>query len=281
MKKILITGKNSYIGTSVKNWLLKTPDLYEVDTIDLRNPEWVNEDFSKYDVVLHTAGVAHIKETKKNRELYFKVNRDLAFNIALKSKESGIGHFIFLSSMSVYGIETGVINIDTKTRPKTAYGKSKLAAEKMIWSLQNNDFIVAIIRPPMIYGKGSKGNYSKLSKLARYLPIFPKYENRRSVLYIENLCEFIRITITFNYSGVLFPQNKEYISTTNLYKQICNVNGSKVYLTKRFNFLIVLFIKISIINKLFGDLVYDYQLSIYNQEYQIVDFEKSIELTER
>jgi UDP-glucose 4-epimerase len=118
MKRILITGKNSYIGTSVEKWLLKEPEKYSVDTIDMLNESWREHDFSKYDVVFHVAGIAHIKETKNNRNLYFKINRDLAYETALKAKQDGVKQFIFLSSMSVYGIEKGIIDKNTSLNPK-------------------------------------------------------------------------------------------------------------------------------------------------------------------
>src|SRR5690606_7124221 len=117
-------------------------------------------------VVIHVAGIAHVKETKENADLYYKVNRDLAFEVAKKAKNEGVKQFIFLSSMSVYGIETGIIKINTPTNPKTNYGRSKLEAEELISSIESDSFKVAILRPPMIYGKGCKGNYIRLANLA-------------------------------------------------------------------------------------------------------------------
>src|SRR5690606_12783164 len=129
MKRVLITGANSYIGMSVEKWLLKQPDKYSVETLDMKDPNWVNFDFSKFDVVLHVAGIAHIKQTKKNKDLYYRVNRDLAVDTARKAKEAGIKQFVFLSTMSVYGKVTGIIKDDTIPNPKDAYGKSKYEAE--------------------------------------------------------------------------------------------------------------------------------------------------------
>src|SRR5690554_6731837 len=113
MRRVLITGQNSYIGTSVERWLLRDPDKYKVDTIDMKDGSWKEKDFSQYDVVFHVAGIAHIKETSENQDLYYKVNRDLAYETAQKAKEDEVGQFIFLSSMSVYGLENGVIYKDT------------------------------------------------------------------------------------------------------------------------------------------------------------------------
>ena len=162
MKKILVTGTNSYIGTSLENWLMREPEEYRVDTVDMIDGSWKEKDFSSYDVVFHVAGIVHIKETSANQDLYYKVNRDLAFETARKAKGEGVGQFIFLSSMSVYRIETGVINKDTPLNPNTAYGKSKLEAEGLIKKLGDESFVITIIRPPMVYGKGCKGNYQLL-----------------------------------------------------------------------------------------------------------------------
>ena len=130
MKKILITGAGSYIGTSFENYMGQWSDEYSVDTVDMIDGSWRKKDFSGYDVVFHVAGIAHIKETKDNAELYYKVNRDMVIETAKKAKTEGVKHFVFLSSMSVYGMETGVITKDTEPNPNTNYGKSKLMAEK-------------------------------------------------------------------------------------------------------------------------------------------------------
>src|SRR5690625_4786973 len=162
MKKILITGVNSYVGNSLADWLGKEPENYSIDKISMRDGTWKEKDFSIYDVVVHVAGIAHQKETKKNQKLYFEINRDLACEIAKKSKAECVGYFVFLSSMSVYGLDEGVIDEKTQLNPKSNYGKSKFQAEKKISALADTTFKLAIIRPPMIYGKGCKGNYKKL-----------------------------------------------------------------------------------------------------------------------
>lgn len=109
-KRILITGENSYIGSSFANWLQQWPEDYAVDTVDMIDDGWKNRSFAGYDVVFHVAGIAHIKETSQNAELYYQVNRDLAFEVAEKAKKDGVNQFIFVSSMSVYGLEQGVIH---------------------------------------------------------------------------------------------------------------------------------------------------------------------------
>ncbi|RDI41652.1 NAD-dependent epimerase/dehydratase family protein [Falsibacillus pallidus] len=280
MKKILITGKSSYVGTSLQKWLANYPDKYLLDSISLRSESWKDKDFSKYDAVVCVAGIAHIKETKENASLYYKVNRDLAYEVAQKAKFEGVKQFIFLSSMSVYGIESGVIDKSSPLKPKSNYGKSKLQAEELIKPLESNEFKLAIIRPPMIYGKGCKGNYSRLGSLALKIPIFPRIENMRSMIYIDNLSEFIRFIIDDSNSGLFFPQNADYVCTSEMVEMIAELHGTKIRMTKSFNFFIRL-IRISTVKKIFGNLVYDKQIDEYKNRYTIYDFETSIRLTEK
>ncbi|MFJ8064769.1 NAD-dependent epimerase/dehydratase family protein [Psychrobacillus sp. NPDC096426] len=280
MKKILITGASSYVGKSLEKWLGKSPDRYSIDSISLRNDTWKEKDFSEYDVVVHVAGIAHIKETKENAGLYYRVNRDLANETAIKAKNDGVGQFIFLSSMSVYGIETGVIKKDTPLKAKNNYGKSKLQAEELISTMGNDSFKVAILRPPMIYGKGCKGNYPRLANLALRLPVFPNIQNKRSMIYIDNLCEFVKLLIDDFSGGLFFPQNTEYVCTSEMAKMIAETHGTNFRMTNLFNLLLGQ-IRIATINKVFGDLVYEKSMTEYQSTYNVYEFETTIKLTEQ
>ncbi len=283
-KKILITGKNSYIGKNIESWLVNSLDKYAVECISLRNEEWKDKDFSIYDVIVHVAGIAHVSTDPKMEELYYKVNRDLTIDIAKKAKAEGVKQFIFLSSIIVYGDsgkEKKIIDTNTIPTPSNFYGDSKLQAENGLKVLNCDDFKVVIVRPPMIYGNGSKGNYPKLAKLSLILPLFPDYKNYRSMLHIDNLCEFIKLMIDNSEKGIYFPQNKEYVRTSEMVKMIAQVHEKKIHLTKVFNPLIrKLTSKTVIINKLFGNLIYEKSLSEYKQKYQIRNLKESIELTE-
>src|SRR6056297_157408 len=284
MKKILITGAKSYIGTSLEKWLLKEPEKYIVDTLDMKDNNWKEKDFSGYDVVFHVAGIAHVSSDPKMEDLYYKVNRDLAMETAEKAKNDGVKQFIFMSSIIVYGnsdIENGVIDFNTVPKPANFYGNSKLQAEKGMLPFGDESFKVIILRPPMIYGKGSKGNYPKLSKAAQKLPFFPDFDNKRSMLHIDNLCEFIKLMIDNEESGTFFPQNREYVKTSEMVKEIAEVHGKRMILTKVFNPIFKLMAnKANIINKVFGNLVYDQKMSEYKEDYRIRGFRESIELTE-
>src|SRR5690625_3161989 len=167
MKHILITGVNSYVGNSLADWLAKWPQKYHVEKISLRDTLWKERDFSSYDVVVHVAGIAHVSTDPKMEETYYRVNRDLTIEVAKKAKTDGVKQFIFLSSIIVYGdrpSKNGVIDENTIPKPSNFYGKSKLEAEKGIQPLNDPTFKVVNIRPPMIYGKNSKGNYPRLAK---------------------------------------------------------------------------------------------------------------------
>jgi len=237
MKQILVTGANSYIGGAFRTYMEQFPNEYETAAVSLRGEEWKNLDFSGFSAVLHTAGLAHVRETKENAPLYFKINRDLAVEAAEKAKAEGVGQFIFLSSMSVYGMEEGVITPSTVPQPKSSYGKSKLEAEERLRAIETQDFRIAILRPPMVYGEGCKGNYQTLVKLAKLLPVCPDYENRRSMISIENLCGFIKQTIDCDSSGIFLPQDPEYVCTCRMICDIAGKNGRTIPRTKLLNFV--------------------------------------------
>jgi UDP-glucose 4-epimerase len=286
MKKILITGKNSYVGSSIENWLLKSSGNYKIETIDMEDSSWIEHDFSKYDSVFHVAGIAHVSSDPEKKELYYKVNRDLTIETATKAKNEGVEQFIFMSSIIVYGASSQINNERiihelTKPEPHDFYGDSKLQAEKGLEPLRDDNFKVVILRPPMIYGKDSKGNYPKLAKLARYIPIFPDIDNKRSMLHIDNLSEFVRLMIENEEDGLFFPQNKEYVNTKNLVKEIASAYNHKIIFTKMFNKILFLMSKkVNLINKVFGDLVYKKEMSKYKEDYWVRDFKESIKLTE-
>jgi UDP-glucose 4-epimerase len=285
MKNILITGKNSYIGTSLENWLMREPANYEVDTIDMKDGSWKEKGFSSYDVVFHVAGIAHVSSDPKMEDLYYKVNRDLTIETAKKAKAEGVKQFIFMSSIIVYGDSSSskrVIDRNTVSTPGNFYGNSKLQAEKGIKHLESDDFKIVVLRPPMIYGKGSKGNYPRLANMAKKIPVFPDIDNERSMLHIDNLCEFIKIMIDYEETGLYFPQNKEYVKTSELVKRIAEVHGKKILMTKVFNpVLRLMFGKVGVVDKVFGNLVYEKSMSDYDKvNYRIRDFKESIKLTE-
>ncbi len=282
MKKILITGANSYIGTSFEKYIKENyPGQYEIDTVDMIDSSWREKSFFGYDSVFHVAGIAHQKETKENAQLYYEINRDLAIETAKKAKIDGVHQFIFLSSMSVYGMDVGTITKDTEPTPKSNYGKSKLQAEERILQLAGEHFKVCILRPPMVYGNGCRGNYPLLAKIAQKTPIFPYVKNERSMLYIENLCEFVRLMIENDESGTFWPQNAEYSNTSELVKMIAAAHGKRVRLVKGFGWALKLLSHVTpVVNKAFGSLRYETGIGGETYDYTVAELAESIHKSE-
>ena len=290
MKYILITGTNSYIGTKVENYLKQWPDLYSVTVLDMLDPSWASFDFSCFDCVYHVAGIAHADDGKGGAEeqaKYKSVNTDLVIKTAEKAKNSGVKQFIFMSSSIVYGDSAPVgksklITAKTVPHPAGYYGQSKLDAEAGIKALASDSFKVCILRPPMIYGSGCKGNYPKLSKIAQRFPFFPKIDNKRSMLYVGNLAEFVRLMIENEESGVFWPQNREYSNTSELVGLIARAHNRTIPIIPGLTWAVRLAGNVTdIANKAFGSLAYDMDLSNYKEEYRLYSLEQSIMETEK
>lgn len=294
MKRVLIAGANSYIGVSFENYAAeKYSDQLNIETVDMIDGSWRQKDFSSYDIVYHVAGIAHAdvgNVSEETRKKYYAINTDLAIENAKKAKAEGVKQFIFMSSAIVYGDSDSYgkvkrVTASTKPKPANFYGDSKWQADKGVRRLADDNYIVAVLRPPMIYGKNSKGNYSALAKIAKKLPIFPDIKNERSILYIENLCEFLCQIMIRSEGGIFWPQNSEYMRTSELVKIIGNVNGHKIRVSKVWNWVVDIAFHIpgkisGLANKAFGNLSYDQTLSIYDFPYQLVTLKESIERIE-
>ena len=289
MKKLLITGAGSYVGVAVAQYLSRWPELYSVDTVDMIGEGWKTADFSGFDAVLHVAGIVHQKDSKNDpaqKELYERVNTRLAIETAQKAKAEGVKQFLFMSSASVYGLDAPIgkivtITADTPLRPKDNYGISKAKAEEGLQVLADDSFKLAILRPPMIYGKGCKGNYQTMAKLAKKLPVFPWVDNRRSMLYIENLAEFIRLLLEDEAEGIFWPQNNEYVNTSDMVNLIAHANGKGILLVKGLTWALKLLHPVTdIADKAFGSLCYDFAISAYPKNYCVKSFEESVLETE-
>lgn len=346
MKRILITGMNSYIGNAVERYLMEYNarqgrEHYRVDKLSLRGEDWERYAMGSYDAIIHVAGLAHAdvgRVSEEEKELYYKINTELTCQVAQKAKEEGVSQFIYLSSVIVYGDsaplgKTKHITASTMPKPAGFYGDSKLQAERRLQDIaampvfaprddgkpvdydrqrdaqqtgswadydrqrdaqQTGDwadddrqeaekvFQVAIVRMPMVYGKGCKGNFPVLEKMAEKLPVFPNVMNERSMLYVENLAEFLRLLIEMGKGGLFFPQNAEYVTTAQLVAQIAEAKGRKIKLLSVCNPLVNLCASMpgkigAMTHKAFGSLTIDKKLSIEKIDgYQIYSLQESI-----
>lgn len=290
MKKILITGINSYVGCNLKKYLEENfGSEFEVHCISLRDGSWKDESFSGYDSIVHVAGLAHVDVDKiddEGKKNYYRINSELTEAVAKKAADECVNQFIFLSSIIVYSAFKGAcITKDTPLGAENFYGDSKIQAEKRLNLLDKGNMKLVILRPPMIYGKNSRGNYPFLSKLASKVLFFPATNNKRSMLYIENLCEFIRLVIVNDEEGLFFPQNGEYSDTADVIREIGNIKGRSIKILNILHWTVSFSKKIPgkigvLANKAFGDLYYDMSLSEYKVNYRICDLKESIKRTE-
>lgn len=289
MKQILITGAGSYVGMSVETYLNRWPERYRVDTVDMIGDGWKETSFAGYDAVFHVAGIVHREDSKhdpEQAELYHRVNTRLAVETAQKAKAEGVKQFVFMSSASVYGLtapmgQTVMITKETPLNPVDNYGISKAKAEEGLRPLADGNFKVAILRPPMIYGKGCRGNYVTLAKLAKKLPAFPWVENQRSMLYMENLAEFVRLVIENEDGGVFCPQNEEYVNTCDMVNLIAHANGKGILMIRGFGWALKLLRPVTgMVDKAFGSLCYDREISAYKQDYCVKTLQESVMETE-
>lgn len=255
---------------------------------------WREKSFAGYDSVFHVAGIAHADVGNVSEDIkkkYYIINTDLAIEVAKKAKADAVEQFVFMSSMIVYGEscrygQKKMITKDTVPAPANFYGDSKWQADKGVRALADDSFNVTVLRPPMIYGRGSKGNYPILAKLAKKLPVFPKVDNERSMLYIDNLCEFLCQIMLIGKGGIFIPQNAEYTNTSEIVKEIAKISGKKIREWSILTPAVCLGSKMpgkigNLVNKAFGNMVYDQDMSVYpGLDYRVVGLKESIKRTE-
>lgn len=289
MKRILITGINSYLGGRFRQYMEQFPD-YATVSISMRDGSWRGENFTGFDVVYHVAGLAHSDNGRispEKAQKYYEINTELTKELAKKAKREGVKQFIFMSSAIVYGDSAPIgrrrrIDRSTVCTPANCYGDSKLQAELGLRRLEDKNFRVVILRPPMIYGPGCKGNYPVLSLFAQRLPVFPYVDNERSMLFVDNLMAFVKLMIDNEESGTFFPQNAEYSNTSELVRMIAEAHGKKLILVRGFTWALkFLGFFTALVDKAFGSLSYDMPMSEYpGGEYRLYSLEESIRITE-
>lgn len=267
--RILVTGSSGFIGQYVVP-LLRV-DNY-VECLSLREVH-LNKfsRINKINTVIHLAGIAHQKKYTP-QDQYFKVNRDLAVSFAKEAKESGVHHFIYFSSVKVYGEESRKFyDLNSECIPNDAYGQSKKEAEDMLLELQDEGFKVAIIRPPVVYGFRVKGNIAKLCHFIQKNKFIPlgDIENKRSMVYIGNLYDMLKCIVVQKASGIFIAGDRQPHSTTDLVQAIIkssNLNRRLFSLPQSLRQLIKQ-IKPAIYSRLFEDFIVDPMDSFRRLEY--------------
>ena len=256
MKRVLITGANSFLGNSTKQYLEKYGD-YKIDVLDMLNPCWEETDFSVYDTVFNVCAIVH-RPNEKDADLYFKINRDLAVKIAKKAKKSGVKQFVQTSTNGVFGINLGIMTVETSYKPKSHYEKSKYEADCLLETLRDNKFKVCIIRPPLIYGNGCKGNFPKLEKYALSKSYFPSFKNKKDFIYVENLADFVKFAIDNNLDEICYPRDKKVASTSQMIELIARYNNHKMKLLSVFNPFVKVFFRLNrVLTIIFGDCYFE------------------------
>lgn len=231
MKKLLLTGANGFLGSY---FIKKYNSKYDIKKFSFLNDSLNKLDINGVTTIVHLSALVH-QMSGASQDEYEKVNVTQTLELAKRAKRNGINHFIFMSTVKVYGEETSIAyNENSICTPEDEYGKSKLKAEKELLKLEDNSFKVSIIRTPVVYGYGVKANIKNLIKLVQKVPILPfgKINNRRSMVYIGNLCHMIDMLIENKISGVFLAADDEPLSTSRLIELIAKYLNKNVYLIK-------------------------------------------------
>jgi len=259
--KILITGQNGFIGKAlfnllqqqghqvrgtVRSWqkIEQGKDIVVVGDVD-STTDW-NSSLAGVEVVVHLANRAHIlnDRTENPLSIFRQVNVSGTIQLAKQAVKFGVKRFVFVSSIKVNGESTDKhpFKENDNPNPQNPYAISKLEAEYALHEISaKSSMEIVIIRPPMVYGQGVKGNFERLSRLVESgIPLpFASIENKRSLISLENLVQILSKAI--NHPDVadrtLLVSDKEDLSTPQLIKKIADSIGRPVRI---FHFPVVL-----------------------------------------
>jgi len=281
----MLVGIGGYIGGKFTDYINKNYPDWQIDAVDSMNRKWADADFHGYDAVYNVSGLAHANARHGSEKLYYEVNGQLPIDVATKAKAEGVPMFVQMSSQIVYGDMSGlgedkVITAEIVPSEPTVYGKSKMMAERGLIALVDNSFQVALVRPPLIYSEFARDNFPRLVNFAKKMPVFPKLKNRQSMVYVDNLCELVKLIIEHNQGGVYYPQQECYIETSKIVADIAEAVGNKMWQTRLFNPALRFLSKMPMfefIHKAFGSIVYDMKMSNhFDGKYRVVSYEESI-----
>ena len=261
-KTLMITGASGFIGS---NFIKNYENEYNIVPVCLIKNKPEDLDYTGVDTILHLAALVHQMKGAPE-EKYFEVNTELTKRLAIAAKRKGVKHFVFYSTVKVYGFDGELNNHDflltenSPCNPNDPYGASKYEAEKILNSLQDENFKVAMVRPPMVYGEGVKGNMLSLMKLINILPIIPfNYNNnKRSIISTENLLYMTHLIIKNGADGVYLGTEGESVSIKEIVESIEKGLGKKKINIKFPSFIFKLLCKIkpNIMVRLYGTLAF-------------------------
>lgn len=268
--KIAIIGKNSYIGRAFLSAFSKYSEVIATE-VDARDDAWRSFDFSTYDAVIHVAAIVHRKDIS-DPDIYRIVNTELPTAVASTAKKAGVKHFVFLSSMSVFGKHKSITSWELigneNYDSKTPYGQSKRQAELNLQELADDHFTVSIVRPPSVYGKGCKGSlfdiYTKLALATPIIPIAAQHV-KQGMVHIDNLCACV-CEIVFNCKGGTFhPQDADLLSVGEILCCIRAAHGKKSYPSHIAGKLLSLFRWSTLYMKFYGAVTYSENLVLRDE----------------
>lgn len=284
--KVLIVGKNSYIGRHIGAFLLEQELDTSVESISVRDDGWKNMDLQGFDAVVFAAAIVHRKDIT-DYETYYRVNAELPYAFAQKAKKEGVKKFLFLSTAGVYGVEKGlprtnVITAQTPLLPVSPYGKSKLEGEKLLQTLEDERFLLSIVRTINVYGKDCPGNYIALfAKIAKALPIHPKAYTgvKQGFIHVRSLSKLCYLALKADKGGIYHAQDPMPVSAYEVLGALAKGMGIK-RLSLPCHTAVGLLPKVSPVVKLFGGVAYDPALTQCDLgDYHTVECQAGLEQT--
>ena len=217
MALAVVTGASGFVGSSLSKSLLYsdfrvraavragTPtELSACSGVeraivgDINATSWSSV-LTRVDCVVHCAARAHVMHETAGKALaaYRAVNVDGSRRLAEQAAAAGVRRLVYLSSIKVNGEDTAPgasFSFSDRPAPEDAYGISKWEAEQALWEISAKTGLeVVVVRPPLVYGPGAKGNLARLLKLVRFgLPLpFSAVQNIRSLIGLDNLVDLL------------------------------------------------------------------------------------------
>lgn len=258
-KTLMITGASGFIGS---NFIEKYKSEYNIVPVCLIENKPENLDYTEVDIILHLAALVHQMKGAPE-EKYFEVNTELTRKLAITAKEKGVKHFVFYSTVAVWGTHgyfehDKVITLKTPLNPLTPYAKSKYNAEEILNGLKGDNFKISILRPPMVYGKDCPGNMKRLEKLVDVLPVllFGNDENKRTIVHIDKLLDETNKIIQNEKEGIFIPRDNKDMSIKDILEYIFREKNKKKTLIKlpKIGVKLLFRVKPRVIESLYGSL---------------------------